>query len=280
MKITISKKKYSCPMVMGILNITPDSFYDGGLYQNYNKAIDHVANMINSGAEIIDIGGESTRPGSLSISAEQELDRIIPVVKGIKKRFNILVSVDTSKAIVMKKVEKLGVDIINDVRSLKEDSVIETLSNNNLKICIMHMPKKPKNMQKNIFYTNVIKEVNDYLIKIIERCKKFGINKNRLIIDPGFGFGKKMTHNYQLLANLNYFHILKLPILVGISRKSMIGELLNLSTSQRMIGSLAASVIAAMQGVSIIRTHDVKETVECMKIVKKTLSFLKKNYYE
>ncbi len=274
MKITAKKMdlEFNHPIVMGILNITPDSFFDGGIYNRYEYALRHTASMVDHGAKIIDIGGESTRPGATEISLQEELDRVIPIIEEVTKRFEIWVSVDTSKAIVMKEAAKAGVHIINDVRALKETGALEAATEIGLPICIMHMLGQPKTMQKISSYKNVVEEVKQYLLNEINRCKTAGIKKNNLIIDPGFGFGKNLSHNYQLLAKLNEFHTFGVPILVGMSRKSMVGELLEIPIKERLIGSIACAVIAAVHGVHIIRTHDVKETVQAMKIVQATLS--------
>ncbi|MGP1924032.1 MAG: dihydropteroate synthase [Arsenophonus sp. NEOnobi-MAG3] len=273
MKITVRKIELNLnhPIVMGILNITPDSFFDGGIYNGYDYALKHAASMVSHGAEIIDIGGESTRPGANEVSLQQELDRVIPIIEAVTDRFDVLVSIDTSKGVIMAEAAKAGAHIINDVRSLHEPGALEVAAKTELPICIMHMLGQPKTMQQTPNYKNVVAEVKQYLSDEIERCEAAGIAKNCLIIDPGFGFGKNLVHNYQLLAKLNEFHSLGVPLLVGISRKSMIGELLDVPVEKRLIGSIACAVIAAMHGAQIIRAHDVKETVEAMKIIQATL---------
>lgn len=282
MKITARKIELdlNCPVVMGILNVTPDSFSDGGIYNRYDYALKHVASMVNHGAAIIDIGGESTRPGASEVSLQQELDRVIPIIEAVTDRFDVWVSVDTSKAVVMTEAARAGANIINDVRSLHEPGALEAAAETGLPICIMHMLGQPKTMQQTPDYKNVVVEVKQYLLDEIERCEAAGIAKNRLIIDPGFGFGKNLVHNYQLLAKLNEFHALGVPLLVGMSRKSMIGELLDVPLEERLIGGIACAVIAAMQGAQIIRAHDVKETVQAMKIVQATLSVKETDDYE
>ncbi|HGJ5883835.1 dihydropteroate synthase [Arsenophonus sp.] len=282
MKITARKIELdlNCPIVMGILNVTPDSFSDGGIYNRYDYALKHVASMVNHGAAIIDIGGESTRPGASEVSLQQELDRVIPIIEAVTDRFDVWVSVDTSKAVVMTEAARAGAHIINDVRSLHEPGALEAAAETGLPICIMHMLGQPKTMQQTPDYKNVVAEVKQYLSDEIERCEAAGIAKNRLIIDPGFGFGKKLVHNYQLLAKLNEFHAFGVPLLVGMSRKSMIGELLDVPLEERLIGGIACAVIAAMQGAQIIRAHDVKETVQAMKIVQATLSVKETDDYE
>ncbi|WP_032114387.1 dihydropteroate synthase [Candidatus Arsenophonus nilaparvatae] len=282
MKITARKIELdlNCPVVMGILNVTPDSFSDGGIYNRYDYALKHVASMVNHGAAIIDIGGESTRPGASEVSLQQELDRVIPIIEAVTDRFDVWVSVDTSKAVVMTEAARAGANIINDVRSLHEPGALEAAAETGLPICIMHMLGQPKTMQQTPDYKNVVVEVKQYLFDEIERCEAAGIAKNRLIIDPGFGFGKNLVHNYQLLAKLNEFHALGVPLLVGMSRKSMIGELLDVPLEERLIGGIACAVIAAMQGAQIIRAHDVKATVQAMKIVQATLSVKETDDYE
>ncbi|CAA2930362.1 dihydropteroate synthase [Arsenophonus endosymbiont of Bemisia tabaci] len=282
MKITARKIELdlNCPVVMGILNVTPDSFSDGGIYNRYDYALKHVASMVNHGAAIIDIGGESTRPGATKVTLQQELDRVIPIIEAVTDRFDVWVSVDTSKAVVMRKAARAGAHIINDVRSLHEPGALEAAAETGLPICIMHMLGQPKTMQQTPDYKNVVAEVKQYLSDEIKRCEAAGIAKNRLIIDPGFGFGKNLVHNYQLLAKLNEFHALGVPLLVGMSRKSMIGELLDVPLEERLIGGIACAVIAAMQGAQIIRAHNVKETLQAMKIVQATLSVKETDDYE
>ncbi|MGP1959195.1 MAG: dihydropteroate synthase [Arsenophonus sp. NC-CH8-MAG3] len=282
MKITTRKIELNLnrPIVMGILNVTPDSFFDGGIYSHYDYALKHAATMVNHGAEIIDIGGESTRPGASEVSIQQELDRVIPIIEAVTDRFDVWVSIDTSKSIIMTEAARAGAHIINDIRSLHEPGALEAAAETELLICIMHMIGQPKTMQQAPNYKNVVIEVKQYLSDEIERCEAAGIARNSLIIDPGFGFGKNLAHNYQLLAKLNEFHALGVPLLVGMSRKSMIGELLDAPLEERLIGSIACAVIAAMQGAHIIRVHDVKETVQAMKIIQKTFLIKEADNYE
>lgn len=262
----------SHPHVMGILNVTPDSFSDGGQHNELIQALTHANEMINAGATIIDIGGESTRPGAAEVSVEQELERVIPVVEAIAQRFEVWVSVDTSKPEVIRESARAGAHIINDIRSLGEPGALEAAAETGLPVCLMHMQGAPQTMQQAPKYDNLLQEVNDYFVEQIARCERAGIKKAQLLLDPGFGFGKNLSHNYQLLAHLADFHHFGLPLLVGMSRKSMIGQLLNVGPSQRLTGSLACAVIAAMQGAHILRVHDVKETVEAMRVVEATLS--------
>ena len=262
---------------MGILNVTPDSFSDGGTHNSLNDAINHAAKLIAEGASIIDIGGESTRPGASDVSVDEELHRVIPVVEAIQQRFDVWISVDTSKAQVITESAQAGASIINDIRSLTEPGALQTAAKTGLPVCIMHMQGLPKTMQHSPQYKNVMIEVDAFLAENIQRCIDAGIEKNQIILDPGFGFGKNLAHNYQLLAHLSDFHHFGLPILAGMSRKSMVGQLLNVPPQERVAGSVACAVIAAMQGAQIIRVHDVKETVDAMKVVQATLSAKENN---
>ncbi|MGJ0127987.1 dihydropteroate synthase [Pantoea sp. RHCKP32] len=260
----------SFPHVMGILNVTPDSFSDGGRHNALVDALTHTNEMINAGATIIDVGGESTRPGADEVSEEEELERVIPVIDAIAQRFEVWISVDTSKAAVIREAARVGAHIINDVRSLSEPGALEAAAATDLPVCLMHMQGEPRTMQQAPHYENILTEVDTYFAQQIARCEAAGIKKARLILDPGFGFGKNLSHNYELLAHLGDFHHFGLPLLVGMSRKSMIGQLLNVGPSQRLTGSLSCAVIAAMQGAQIIRAHDVKETAEAMRVVEAT----------
>ncbi|MCL9650587.1 dihydropteroate synthase [Pantoea agglomerans] len=260
----------SFPHVMGILNVTPDSFSDGGKHNALVDALTHTNEMVNAGATIIDVGGESTRPGADEVSVEEELERVIPVIDAIAQRFEVWISVDTSKADVIREAARVGAHIINDVRSLSEPGALEAAASTGLPVCLMHMQGEPRTMQQAPVYENILSEVDTYFAQQIARCEAAGIKKERLILDPGFGFGKNLSHNYELLAHLGDFHHFGLPLLVGMSRKSMIGQLLNVGPSQRLTGSLSCAVIAAMQGAQIIRAHDVKETAEAMRVVEAT----------
>ncbi|WP_237387250.1 dihydropteroate synthase [Xenorhabdus sp. Sc-CR9] len=262
----------SCPQVMGILNVTPDSFSDGGTHDTFDMALEHAAKMIEEGATIIDVGGESTRPGADEVSEQEELDRVIPVIEALTERFDVWISVDTSKAVVMRESARAGVHIINDIRALQEPGALDAAVQTGLPVCLMHMQGQPRTMQTEPHYEDVVSEVKSFLRRQIELCVAAGIAKNNLILDPGFGFGKNLSHNYQLLAHLQELHHLGLPILAGMSRKSMIGQLLHVSPEERVTGSVACAVIAAMKGAQIIRVHDVEETVQAMKIVQATLS--------
>lgn len=282
MKLTAqgSTLDLSHPHVMGILNVTPDSFSDGGQHNSLVEALKHANAMINAGATIIDVGGESTRPGAAEVSTEEELERVIPVVAAIAQRFEVWVSVDTSKPEVIRESARVGAHIINDIRSLQEPGALAAAAETGLPVCLMHMQGEPKTMQQAPQYDDVFADVNRFFVEHIARCEAGGISKEKLLLDPGFGFGKNLTHNYQLLARLSEFHHYGMPLLVGMSRKSMVGQLLNVGPDQRLSGSLACAVIAAMQGAQILRVHDVKETVEAMRVVEATLSVKENKYYE
>ncbi|MFO6297491.1 dihydropteroate synthase [Rahnella selenatireducens] len=260
------------PQVMGILNVTPDSFSDGGRHNSLELAIRHAQMMVDAGATLLDIGGESTRPGAAEVSEDEELARVVPVVEAIARRFDVWISVDTSKASVIRESANAGMHLINDIRSLQEPGALAAAAETGLPVCLMHMQGDPKTMQHSPHYGDVVAEVEQYLAGQITRCVNAGIPKNQLLLDPGFGFGKNLEHNYQMLSRLSEFHRLGLPLLVGMSRKSMVGQLLHVSPEKRVTGSVACAVIAAMKGAQIIRVHDVKETVEAMRIVEATLS--------
>ncbi len=270
MKIQTSSKELILdhPHVMGILNTTPDSFSDGGSYTSLDNAIARAKQMIEAGVSIIDIGGESTRPGAPEVTLEEELRRVIPIIKAIRE-FNqdIWISVDTSKSEVMRQSVEAGADLINDVRSLTEPGALEIAAKANVPVCIMHMKGQPKTMQNNPEYDNVQDEVETFLLEKLEACEKAGISRENVILDPGFGFGKSIEHNYHLLANLEKLHRFGLPILAGMSRKSMVFKLLDKKPADCMVASVACATIAAMKGAQIIRVHDVEETLEAMKII-------------
>lgn len=272
MKLTARGQTLSLatPQVMGILNVTPDSFSDGGTHNTPAKALEHARKMIAEGATIIDIGGESTRPGAAEVSPEQEAERVIPVVAAIARESDVWISVDTSKALVISEAANAGAHILNDIRSFSEPGALQAAAQSGLPVCVMHMQGEPRTMQQAPHYQNVVREVYTYLEAQVARCVAAGIEKNHIILDPGFGFGKTLAHNYQLLDKLVLFHNLGLPVLAGMSRKSMIGQLMDIPPDERVAGSVACAVIAAMKGAQIIRVHDVKETVQAMKVVEAT----------
>ncbi|EPU0814268.1 dihydropteroate synthase [Morganella morganii] len=272
MKLTARGQMLSLatPQVMGILNVTPDSFSDGGTHNTPAKALEHARKMIAEGATIIDIGGESTRPGAAEVSPEQEAERVVPVVAAIARESDVWISVDTSKALVIREAANAGAHILNDIRSFSEPGALQAAAQSGLPVCVMHMQGEPRTMQQAPHYQNVVREVYAYLEEQVARCTAAGIEKNHIILDPGFGFGKTLAHNYQLLDKLDVFHNLGLPVLAGMSRKSMIGQLMDIPPDERVAGSVACAVIAAMKGAQIIRVHDVKETVQAMKVVEAT----------
>jgi dihydropteroate synthase len=257
----------SRPKVMGILNVTPDSFSDGGDFVSPDSAILHAEQMIQDGADIIDIGGESTRPGADAVSEQQELDRVIPVIEAIKQRLSVVVSIDTNKPTVMRDAVAAGAGLINDVMALQAPGAVETASQLNVPICLMHMQGKPRTMQQQPEYADVVSDIMDFFQQRIDECVAAGIPQERLLLDPGFGFGKTLEHNLSLLKKLGEFLHIGLPLLIGISRKSMIGAILdNAPVDARLYGSLAAAVLAIEKGASIVRVHDVRPTVDVLKV--------------
>ena len=255
------------PLVMGILNITPDSFSDGGMYLDSNAALKRADKMIEEGVDIIDIGGESTRPGSDPISAVEELKRITPIIEAIKKISDIAISIDTYKPEVMKEVIDMDVAMINDIYALQKPNAIDLIKKSNVGVCLMHMQGTPKTMQLNPTYKNVVSEVRSFLEERANLIANEGIDKSRIILDPGFGFGKTFEHNIDLLKNIESFKSLNLPILVGLSRKSFIRKILNGDHDDHLSGSISAAVLSAVKGAKILRVHDVKETQSAFKII-------------
>ena len=256
--------------VMGILNVTPDSFSDGGLFVSAASALEQARRMVAEGAAIIDVGGESTRPGAAAVSTQQELDRVIPIVESISQHCDTIISVDTSKPEVMIEAAKAGAGMINDVRALRQPGALEAacdaVSEYQVAVCLMHMLGEPRVMQDNPEYDDVVETVKAFLQERIAACVTAGIDVDRLLIDPGFGFGKTIAHNLCLVKNLSTFSTLERPIVMGVSRKSSIGALLNRPTEQRLAGSLAMATLCCQRGANIIRAHDVAATVDALKI--------------
>lgn len=259
------------PQIMGILNFTPDSFSDSGKFFSLDKALFQVEKMLNEGANIIDVGGESTRPNAAVVTPEEELERVVPVVEAIHNRFDCLISVDSSKAEVFKQAAKVGMDIINDIRALTEPNALETAAELGLPVCLMHMQGNPQTMQQKPEYDDVLEEVADFLNQRIFACMTAGISKEHIILDPGFGFGKTVKHNYQLLKHFKAFVDSGFPVLAGLSRKSMIGAVLDKPVEQRVVGSVTAALIAVQNGAKILRVHDVAETADMLKIWQATI---------
>ncbi|SUC10022.1 dihydropteroate synthase [Pasteurella canis] len=264
----------STPQIMGILNFTPDSFSDSGQFFSLDKALFHVEKMLKAGATIIDIGGESTRPMADEVSLEQELARVIPVVEAVSYNFDCWISVDTSKSEVMKAAAQVGMDLINDIRALREENALKTAVQLDLPVCLMHMQGEPRTMQNAPQYDDVVTEVFSFLQQRTAECIQAGVRKENIIWDMGFGFGKTVEHNYKLLQNLPHFCTAGRPVLAGLSRKSMIGAVLNKTVDQRMIGSVAGALIAAMNGAKILRVHDVDETADALKIWQETQQYI------
>jgi dihydropteroate synthase len=277
----VSNKKYAEvfallqshePVTMGILNCTPNSFSDGGKFLTRTAALAHAHKMVNSGADIIDIGGESSRAGAEPISAEEECERIIPLIEILKAELDAPISVDTRKLLVMQEAIKAGASMINDIHALQEEGALELVAKTGIPICLMHAKDTFQNKQVHPFYEDVLQEVFDFLKARIDACIKAGLFLGQIVIDPGFGFAKNLDHNLILLKNLAEFKKLNFPILVGLSRKHMIGVMLNAEVENRLYGSLAAAVVAFLSGAKIIRTHDVAATKEALVIAKAVAS--------
>ncbi len=252
------------PQVMGILNVTPDSFSDGGQFLAQDSALAQAKQMVTDGAGIIDVGGESTRPGAAIVSIEEEISRVVPVIQAIHSEIDIPISIDTSKPEVMRAAIKAGAGLINDVRALTIDGALQAAVDCDVPICLMHAQGSPQTMQDDPHYDDVVSNVIDFLSERVSVCEKAGISRHKLILDPGFGFGKRATHNLQLMKHLGKIIDLELPVLVGVSRKSMIGKLLNVSVEERLAASLSLATISVWQGAKIIRSHDVRETVQAI----------------
>ena len=259
----------STPQVMGVLNVTPDSFFDGGRFCDVSNALKQVELMCNEGASIIDVGGESTRPGADLVSLQQEIDRVLPVIEAIVDRFPIVVSIDTYKADVMRQAVHAGAGLINDVYGLRGDGAMDVAAQAGVPVCVMHMQGKPKTMQQNPVYEDVVESVYEFFQERIAACQRAGISKGNIILDPGFGFGKTLQHNLALLKDFSRFRQLGCCLLAGVSRKSMIGAMLDKSVDQRLYGSIALASLAVWQGAQIIRAHDVAATVDAVNVISK-----------
>ncbi|WP_321148785.1 dihydropteroate synthase [Aeromonas jandaei] len=254
------------PHVMGILNVTPDSFSDGGHFNQIERAVAHARQMVADGATLIDIGGESTRPGAPDVSEQEELDRVIPVVERLVSECDVMLSLDTSKAVVMREGCKAGAHLINDVRALLEPGALDAAAEARVPVCLMHMLGQPRTMQVEPHYDDLVGEVKAFFDERIAACLAAGIAREQLLLDPGYGFGKTLAHNYQLLAAQGELLDYGLPLLVGMSRKSMIGNLLNRPVGERLAGSLACALIGMQHGARIIRVHDVRETMDALRV--------------
>jgi dihydropteroate synthase len=256
------------PVVMGILNVTPDSFSDGGKFTERQRAVEHALAMIAAGAGLIDVGGESTRPGAAAVSEEEEIGRVVPIVEELSRHApSIPVSVDTSKAAVIRASVQAGAAMINDVRALRDDGALQAVAQSSAAVCLMHMQGEPRTMQSDPRYADVVAEVRDFLAERIAACEAAGIARDRIVADPGIGFGKRLEHNLKLLAALPELATLRVPLLVGVSRKSMFATLLGRPVEERMAGGLAVAVTSVLAGAKLLRVHDVAETVDAVKVV-------------
>jgi dihydropteroate synthase len=257
----------SRPHVMGILNVTPDSFSDGGRYGQRDAALRHAEAMLQAGATLIDVGGESTRPGARAVSSVEELERVAPVVEAIARELDVIISVDTSTPAVIRETARLGAGLINDVRSLQRDGALDAVADSGLPVCLMHMRGEPTTMQQNPQYPDVVAEVREFLLERLAACAAVGIGAERVILDPGFGFAKTLEHNLSLFKHLQSLHVLGRPLLVGVSRKSMIGKVLGHEVGERLYGSLALAALALSKGAHILRVHDVAQTVDVVRMI-------------
>lgn len=257
----------SRPQVMGILNVTPDSFSDGGRFDQLDAALRHAEEMIRAGATLIDIGGESTRPGAPPVSEQEELERVCPVVEAIARELDVIISVDTSTAAVMGEAARLGAGLINDVRSLQRPGALAVAAASGLPVCLMHMRGEPGTMQDDPRYPDIYAEVHDFLAERMAVCATAGIPAERIVLDPGFGFAKTLEHNLRLFQQLERLHELGRPLLVGVSRKSMIGKVLDRPVDERLAGSLALAALAVTKRAQIVRVHDVAETVDVVRMI-------------
>jgi dihydropteroate synthase len=253
--------------VMGILNVTPDSFSDGGRFGQVDAALRHAQAMVAAGATLIDVGGESTRPGARAVSPLEELERVAPIVERIHRELDVIISVDTSTPAVMRETARLGAGLINDVRSLRRDGALDAAAATGLPVCLMHMLGEPGTMQNDPHYDNLIGDVTEFLAERIAQCAAVGIAPERLILDPGFGFAKTLQHNLSLFKHMESLHALGRPLLVGVSRKSMIGLALNRPVGERLHGGLALAALAVVKGARILRVHDVAETVDVVRMI-------------
>ncbi|NWC10552.1 dihydropteroate synthase [Pseudomonas agarici] len=253
--------------VMGILNVTPDSFSDGGRFSQLEAALRHAEGMVQAGATLIDVGGESTRPGARAVSPLEELERVAPIVERIHRELDVVISVDTSTPSVMRETARLGAGLINDVRALRRDGALDAAAATGLPVCLMHMLGEPGDMQNNPHYGNVTEEVRAFLVERMRQCETVGIAAERIILDPGFGFAKTLQHNLSLFKHLQVLHALGRPLLVGVSRKSMIGQALGRPVGERLYGGLGLAALAMSKGARILRVHDVAETVDVVNML-------------
>ena len=265
--LTLGSLRITAPAVMGILNVTPDSFSDGGRYNTFDVALRQAIAMAEDGASIIDIGGESTRPGSAGVSLQEELDRVMPVIEAVRGAIDTPISIDTSKAAVMREAVGAGASMINDVFALRGEGALDAAAELGVPVCLMHMQGEPRTMQEAPVYEDVVAEVAAFLEQRIAECVSAGLSENLIVIDPGFGFGKTRDHNVGLLANLRQLRVRERPLLVGVSRKTTLGDLTGRDVGDRTAASVAAAVMAVSNGAAIVRAHDVRETVDALRVV-------------
>ena len=264
--LTLGTLALDVPAVMGVLNVTPDSFSDGGLFVGRDAALRQAEAMARDGVAIIDIGGESTRPGAADVPEQEELDRVLPVVEAVVSAVDVPVSIDTSKPAVMRAAVAAGAGMINDIRALRAEGALEAAVDLQRPVCLMHMQGQPRTMQHQPAYDDVVAEVAGFLAERVRACVAAGLDEESIVVDPGFGFGKSPRHNVELLSNLRQLRTLGRPILVGLSRKSTLGELTGRDVGERMPASIAAAVIAVLEGAEIVRVHDVRETVDALRV--------------
>jgi dihydropteroate synthase len=253
---------------MGVINVTPDSFSDGGKFFVPDDALQEAGKMVSAGAEILDIGGESTRPGAEPVGEQEELDRVIPIIEAIGAEFDVAVSIDTSKPGVMREAVAAGAAMINDVCALQADGALAAAVELQKPVCLMHMQGQPRTMQAEPRYDNIVDEVIQFLASRVTQCVEAGLGKNLLVVDPGFGFGKTPAHNVELLANLRQLQRIGCPVLIGVSRKSTLGVITGREVGDLLPASIAAAVVAVMQGAQIVRAHDVAETVDALRVAR------------
>lgn len=256
----------SVPRIMGIVNVTPDSFSDGGKFFSRDAALKQALKLVEDGADILDIGGESTRPGSDIVAVQEEIDRVAPVIEAISAEIDVPISIDTMKADVMRAAVNAGAGLINDVNALRSEGALKAAAELQVPICLMHMQGTPQTMQNEPQYEDVVSEVEAFLLQRVAVCEEAGISADKIMLDPGFGFGKRARHNLRLMKHLSRLTALPYPVLVGVSRKSIIGDMLKVSVDERLAGSLALASLAVWQGAKLIRTHDVRETAQAVKL--------------
>ena len=266
--LQLGSMRLDCPVVMGILNVTPDSFSDGGRFVAPDSAVRQALRMAEDGAAIIDVGGESTRPGAGAVADQQELDRVIPVIEAVRREIDVPISIDTSKPGVMREAVAAGAAMINDIRALREDGALEAAVELQRPVCLMHMQGQPRTMQVEPRYDDVVAEVTDFLRRRMAECRDAGLAPDLIVVDPGFGFGKTPAHNFELLANLRQLTTLGAPLLIGISRKSSLGAVTGREIGGRLAASIAGAVLAVSRGADIVRAHDVAETVDALRVVR------------